>query len=170
MRQIMSCGEKRFPICKVIELGSMSAHEMKEALRNNQFGTDWIASEIMDRVHVSGVGTRIELVKVSIEDLGFVKGYPTRDQIYDRAIERGLNLVPAEVGPQLRLQYPDQPDGEELYIGMVPMCARDGSDYIFLVDRDGNSPGSRFLRGYRGDPGGPDVRWVFTYQHVTVAN
>jgi uncharacterized protein YlaN (UPF0358 family) len=165
----MPCGEKRFPIWKVIELGSMAANELKEALRDNKFGTTGIASEIMDRIHISGVGTIIELVKVALEEL-LLGNDPTREQVYDRAKEWGLNLVPAEVGPQLRLQYPDQPDGEELFIGMVPMCARDGNDYIFLVERDGESPGSRLLFGYRGDPGGPDVRWVFTYQHVTVVD
>ena len=160
---------KRFPLWKVIELGSMSTNELKEALRDSKFGTDRIASEIMDRVHISGAGTRIELVKVSLEEL-LLGNDPIREQIYDSAREWGLNLVPAEVGPQLRLQYPDQPDGEEVFLGMVPMCARDGNDYIFLLDRDGESPGSRFLRSYRGDPGGPGVLWVFTYQHVTVAD
>ena len=169
MPQIALSDTSRFPTWKGIKLGTLSVRDLKNAIREREFATSSIVDDIINRVPVAGTGTRIELVKVSANHLGILEDDPTRDQIYDRAKQWGLNLVPAEVGPQLRLQYPDQPDGEELYIGMVPMCARDGNDYIFLVDRDGNGPGSRFLRGYRGDPGGPSVRWVFTYQHVTVA-
>jgi len=46
--------------------------------------------------------------------------------IYAAAKERGLELCPAEVGPQLRLQYQDQLD-EWLVIGMEPILGPDGT-------------------------------------------
>ena len=59
--------------------------------------------------------TEVDLVKVSVEDLGFPNG-ATLEEIYERAISMGLKLVSLEVGLQLRLQYPDQPRDEWLVI------------------------------------------------------
>jgi hypothetical protein len=48
--------------------------------------------------------TRINLVSVSVLELGF-KHSASYVEICGRAIERGLSLCPAEVGPQLCLQH-----------------------------------------------------------------
>ena len=54
--------------------------------------------------------------------------------MYKRARELGLELVPAEVGPQLRLQYKDQPIGEMLYIAMEPIAESDSKNtYVFFL-------------------------------------
>lgn len=67
--------------------------------------------------------------------------------IYRRAQDFGLELCPAEVGPQLSLQYCDQPDGEYLHIAMNPI--QDSTDHlnVFLVS---NFNGVKWLCGYRG--------------------
>ena len=48
-----------------------------------------------------------------------------------------FDLCPAEAGPQLRLQYPDQKVGEYLVIGMKPLPTADGSDACFVVGNGG---------------------------------
>lgn len=60
----------------------------------------------------------VDLVVLSGADLG-VKKSDIRREIYGRGRKLGLELCPAEVGPQLRLQYPDQPEGETLNIAMA---------------------------------------------------
>ena len=80
--------------------------------------------------------------------------------IYARAQLLGFGLAAAEVGPQLRLQYLDQPIGEFLTIGMEPIrtwngeraiiTVANGGAGLILISQDGNadaqiSVASRFL-------------------------
>ncbi|KKQ96707.1 MAG: hypothetical protein UT22_C0025G0001, partial [Parcubacteria group bacterium GW2011_GWC2_39_11] len=74
----------------------------------------------------------------------------TRQRIYGRANELGLDLCPAEVGPQLRLQYKDQPEEEHLIVAMNPIADSDGALELFLVERDDSG---LWLDSYYDDPG-----------------
>jgi hypothetical protein len=86
----------------------------------------------------------LDLVCVTLSDLGMWSGdYPA---ICKRAQAIGLELCPAEVGLQLRLQYTDQPKGETLLLGMEPF-AEDGTPapepglddrFIFVIGRGKN--------------------------------
>ena len=78
---------------------------------------------------------KIDLAIKSVDELGFKDG-ATRQKIYGRANELGLDLCPAEVGPQLRLQYKDQPEEEHLIVAMNPIADSDGALELFLVERD----------------------------------
>jgi len=83
---------------------------------------------------VIGEHADVDLVEVSVASLGFTRN--TRyDAICTRAKELGLELCPAEVGPQLRLQYTDQPMGESIIIAMNAISDRDGDPNVFDVDR-----------------------------------
>ena len=77
----------------------------------------------------------------------------TWKEICDRALELGFELCPNEIGPQLRLQYADQPKGEWLLIGMEPITVSDGHLLVFLVAHDGDGQWLHGLLGY------PDYRW-----------
>jgi len=94
----------------------------------------------------------IDLVVVSVADLGLKNGAERKD-IYARAKELGLDICPAEVGPQLRLQYNDQPSGEWIFIAMEPISGSGGNLELFVVDRDGSD-----LRLFSCD-GYPDYFW-----------
>ena len=61
--------------------------------------------------------TDVDLIVMSVTDLGFPEGASLKD-IYAKARALGLYLCPVEVGPQLRLQYHDQPQDEPLFIAM----------------------------------------------------
>lgn len=76
--------------------------------------TSGFAQGMLSKVK-TGPKTEVDLVRVTVEELGFNEGVSER-QIYDRAVELGLVLCPFEVGPQLRLQYPEQPNGECLLV------------------------------------------------------
>lgn len=57
--------------------------------------------------------------------------------VYARAELLGFALCPAEVGPQLRLQYLDQPLGEALHIAMRPIARYTGEPTTFALINGG---------------------------------
>lgn len=145
-----------FPVFKTITLGTglSTAKDFHKALKDAgcKIGT-WGDDTLGQRAFAaSAERTEVNLVSVTVAELGFKKG-ATRREIYERAQELGLSLCPAEVGPQLRLQYLDQPLGEWLIIGMEPIADSDGGLSVFGVGRGG---GGRWLGG--GD-GIPDDFW-----------
>jgi hypothetical protein len=135
--------------------GSPNAY--RDALEFSGFRIGDYAGQILEKISVSQTPVEVDLVRVTVADLGFKDGARC-DAIYARAIELGLELCPAEVGPALRLVYK-----EDTYtvVGMEPMI--DSGDYwrVFNVYTD---LGERVLGGDRGRPGGFWVgsdQWVF---------
>ena len=84
--------------------------------------------------------TQIDLVVLSAAEMGFEGESVSRATIYRRAAQLGLALCPSEVGPQLRLQYPEQPAGEFLHIAMRPIVTRQGKHAAFVVGNGGAGP------------------------------
>ena len=100
---------------------------------------DW-ADEILGRPSFpfSRKPTELDLVVLSVADLGFGdQGAPLRD-IYARALASGLELCPAEVGPVLRLNYLDQPPGEFLHVAMRPVARYSGELVDFTLGNGGS--------------------------------
>jgi len=81
--------------------------------------------------------TSVELFAVSAAELGFKTDTVSLASIYARAQLLGFELAAAEVGPQLRLQYFDQPIGEFLTIGMEPIRTWNGEPAIITVANGG---------------------------------
>lgn len=105
--------------------------------------------------------TLIDLARVTISDLGF-QSFATISQIYEAANRRELDRVPAEVGPHLRLAYPEQPSGEILTIGMDPIADSHGDSDVFLLAC--NDEGL-WLSSRWAEPGGlwgPSSEFVFS--------
>lgn len=146
-----------WPIWKVVKLGTglKTANEFRKALRAegnkiNDWGKDILGKSAFK---AASEPTKIELVLVTVAKLGFNKGAYRKD-IYKRALKLGLALCPNEVGPQLRLQYMDQPKGEWLRIAMEPLADSDGDLHVFDVGRGEYG----FWLG--ADGGRPDGFWV----------
>ncbi|UWU72378.1 hypothetical protein [Bradyrhizobium sp. NC92] len=97
------------------------------------------AAEILARpaFTVSSQKTNVELVHLSPAQLGFTFDTVTLANVYARAQQVGLKLAAAEVGPQLRIQYFDQPVGEFLIIGMEPIKTWSGEPIILNVANGG---------------------------------
>ena len=74
---------------------------------------------------------------MSAAELGFQTNTASLADIYARARQLGFGLAAAEVGPQLRLQYFDQPIGEFLIIGMEPIRTWEGEPIILNVANGG---------------------------------
>ena len=98
-----------------------------------------LAGQILARpaFTLSATKTSVELFAVSAADLGFDTDVASLADIYGRAQQVGFRLAPAEVAPQLRLQYFDQPIGEFLIIGMEPIKTWEGEPVILSVVNGG---------------------------------
>lgn len=101
-----------------IKIGTYKdTQSLRKALEDSGVIISEIADSIFDQIPLSESEKSLELVVLSVEDLGLSAGANT-SQVYEAAKEQGFELCPAEVGPQLRLQYIDQPNGEFLQIAM----------------------------------------------------
>lgn len=148
---------------KTIKLGTglQTADDFRRSLKQSgcKIG-DW-ANDILGKrgFAVATKETEVDLVVVSVAELVFPNG-ATRQEIYQRAQQMGLELCPPEVGPQLRLQYKDQPNGDRLLIGMEPITGSGGNLGVFCVGRDDDE---LWLYGYDGYP---DFFWHGYYRWV----
>lgn len=145
-------------VWKRITIGTgIDADGYRKAIKGKKVGNKNMdignyANDILGKTAFAVVTEEIELdlVVVSVAELGFKNGAKMKD-IYDLAREKGLQLCPNQVGPELRLQYEDQPNGEWLVIGMEePIADSDGDLRVFYVEHhdDGLWLYARF-----GDPG-----------------
>lgn len=128
------------PVWKRITLGSYSnSLTLRNALDAIGCHVGGLAAEILARPAfiVSTTRKEVELVSVSAAALGFETDTVTLTAIYERAKQLGLRIAAAEVGPQLRLQYLDQPAGEFLVIGMDPIKTWSGEEAILNVANGG---------------------------------
>jgi hypothetical protein len=133
------------------------------------------ADEILGRPSFPFIKQPVELdlVVLSVFELGFGDKDARNDvelgasvevslrDIYARAVSLGFELSPAEVGPALRLQYLDQPQGEFLQIAMDPVAKYTGELIRLSVARAGTG---LLLLGGEGDPAATvpgAVRFVF---------
>lgn len=89
---------------------------------------DALADEIIGRpaFALSRTKSEVDLVVLSVSELGFGKQGAAVKDILARAQALGFELCRPEVGSELRLQYLDQPRGELLHIAMQPIATYDG--------------------------------------------
>jgi hypothetical protein len=151
------------PVWKTITVGTFAdLFALSNALDAVGCGIGNSAGEILARptFTLSATKTSVELFAVSAAELGFQTDTASMADIYARAQQLGFGFAAAEVGPQLRLQYFDQPIGEFLIIGMEPirtwkgerviLTVANGGAGLILIGQDGSadaqiSVASRFL-------------------------
>lgn len=119
---------------KTIELTSKTPEQYRKELidTGNQIST--YAEEILNKIEPLQTPEPINLVSFSVEQLGFPNG-ATYAKIKEKAESLGLKLCPPQVGPELRLQYTDQPNSEYLRIAMDVILDLDGDPSLFSVYR-----------------------------------
>ena len=132
--------QARFPIWRTTTLGpykGVDAYRNAFDAANIKIGN--AADEILGRpafAYVRGK-TDVELTVVSAAELG-VESESSLADIYNRARQLGFVLCPPEVGPQLRLDYRDQPPGESLIIAMEPVNTHSGDPTILSLANFGS--------------------------------
>ena len=164
IRTVAGVSEQAFRVWKTIKLGTglRTADEFRGALKSHRFQIGDRGNDILGRptFTMATKETEVDLVVVSVAELGFNYG-ASRGNIYQRAQELGLELCPAEVGPQLRLQYKDQPCGEWLIIGMQPLTGSDGILCVFCVRHQDDGISLYGYGGHATSVWDSDSRWVF---------
>ncbi|UPJ53936.1 hypothetical protein IVB30_05395 [Bradyrhizobium sp. 200] len=127
------------PVWRTITVGTFAnSFALLNALDAAGCSIGGSAEEILARpaFTVGTTKTSVELFAVSAAELGFQTGTARLADIYARAQQLGFGLAAAEVAPQLRLQFLDQPMGEFL-IGMEPIKRWTGEPVILTVANGG---------------------------------
>jgi hypothetical protein len=128
------------PKFKTIKLGIFkSVEEIWHATSTAKLRADFgDTMPVLERTLLHQFETEIELVLITVATLGFMK--ETRiDEIYACAKELGLELVPAEVGPYLQMQYMDQPKDVIVRIAMEPIVIN-GHSCVFILRNPHGTP------------------------------
>ena len=117
------------PVWKRIEIGTVtSKYALLDALDAANCGVaDLVRNSFSpSELNVSVVSVTLDLVVVSVAELGITAERAPLALIYSQARKLGFTLAPVDAGPYLRLQYVDQPVGEFLNVGMDPIGRQDG--------------------------------------------
>lgn len=171
-----------YPDCPVvtrsIRIGGKTKAELLEALREHGVELNEAGKELFarDEFVTSATPSLVETVELSVANLGFADG-ATSDALIARAASLDLSPCPLELGPYLRLDYLDQPEG---HLGQPPTQHRAPPGSVTVVSRpihaDDTVPkgfyvrrinGVLWLRGYRADAEhvwDPEDRLVFAVQ------
>ena len=120
---------------------------------------------------------QVRTVRVRVVDLGFPEGALTREIIGTdedsdlfgqaapftggRCRQLGFDLCPPDLGPHLRLDYADQPQGERVYVAMKPITTSDGEPRILVVERTAEGLALNAARARHDDQWSPDDLFVF---------
>lgn len=165
----------RNAVVRTVRIGGMSKQQLlvdlqRKNIELNEAGWELFAHE---KFTTSEARSMLETVEISIAELGWAQG-ATFAQIGARAAELGLSLCPLEVGPHLRLQFLDQPEGQaghppsqhrappgSITIASQPLTEEDAIPKGFYLRR---MEGVLWLRGYwseREHIYSPDDHFVF---------
>ena len=106
-----------------------SADTAKQALEDKNICPSSYGKDLLEKTEFSKEKQEYDLVRFTVEQLGFPDG-ATIDEIYAKAEELGLDLCPAEVGPQLRLQNTSK---EWMFIAMKQIIVRNGDPFLFVL-------------------------------------
>jgi hypothetical protein len=147
-----------------VRVGGMTRSALLQALRERDIQLNPAAESLFDDPRFAPLGQErvIEISPVSVGELGFGEG-ATYAQIVARARERRLVECPLELGPRLRMQLLDQPEGAlapptaphrapsgSLTVASAPLDNADETPKGFYLRR---IDGVLWLRGYWSWPG-----------------
>lgn len=154
---------------KTVQVGTglKTAVDIYRALKGNGFKVvSWAENFICRQSFIESISPVRKGLTLYTASTGELIGRPgTLKEIF-ASIERiGGKLLPSEAGPQLRLQYPDQPADECLQIAMEQIMDAEGELHVWVVK---NEDGRLYLTTHFGYPEtifGLEGRWVFAMEN-----
>ncbi|WP_339229533.1 helicase [Oceanobacillus sp. FSL K6-2867] len=101
-------------ITRTIKVGELTKSQLIQKLKQRSILMNEYAKRLLsdDKFTTSDTKYSLKIVELTVENLGFPNG-STMPQIFKRASELGLELCPLELGPHLRLEYLNQPEGNK---------------------------------------------------------
>jgi hypothetical protein len=154
-------------ITRTVQVGGLSKAALRAELQRNAIAMNESAERLFasDRFRTAATRYDVITVELTVGALGFPHGATTA-AIVAHAAECGLDRCPLELGPYLRLQYRDQPEGYwglparkhqapsgSITIASAPLSDDDAIPKGFYLRR---IQGALWLRGYRA---GADHIW-----------
>jgi hypothetical protein len=156
----------KFPEDRIVfrdlEVGGKSPQELKRQLREEGIDFGASANDLLESSSftTSSESQHLTTVELRASDLNITEKITT-ESIYAKAKELGLELCPAETGPDLSLKYKDKLLSQYgLLIGMEQIADPEGNGRIFWLGRKYGSD----LSAIWADPQlvwTPDDRFVF---------
>ncbi|MFA5087260.1 MAG: hypothetical protein WC470_03110 [Candidatus Paceibacterota bacterium] len=151
---------QEFEVWKTVKIGTFqNVDAIRETLRKENVLVQKYANSMLQEIPLTTSEIEINLVSRSVAELGFKDGAEYED-ICQRAKEIGLELCPAEVGPQLSRGYNGQ---VELIIAMEPIYGNGPVRELFTVLAGCQGP---WLYSRSGNPKAvwhAEERFVFMY-------
>jgi hypothetical protein len=116
---------------RIVAIGGMTKSELLDRLRAGSIALNRYAEIIFnsDSFVTSNMEFQVSTVELDVQELGFPQGATLAD-VLAKAATIGLGYCPLELGPHLRLQYVDQPEGA---IGQAPRPHRTPPGAIVIV-------------------------------------
>jgi hypothetical protein len=149
-------------IIRTIEVGGMTKPKLVEELERRSIQMNEQARRLFadSRFVLSTSQSRIQTVELAVRDLGFEQGAISID-IRQTAAGLGLEVCPLELGPFMRLQYCDQPEGRRLTVFSQRLSADTDVPTGFYLRRVDQT---LWLRGFTASEDwmwDPDEHFVF---------
>ena len=145
-----------YPACPVItrtvQIGGETKADLLMRLAQNGVELNEAARVLFasDKFVTSCERTHLRTVELRVRNLGFPQG-ATASELYSRAMRLGLCLCPMELGPYLRLQFFDQPEG---FLGQPVWQHRAPPGAIIIasaiLSEDDEFPKGFYLRRIKG--------------------
>jgi hypothetical protein len=153
------------PPFATIQIGTFeNVRDLRQALVDRNYRISDDADDLLSRITVASQPVTLDLYRATGSELGLPPRKTLVDETFEAIRKIGGDKLPAEAGPQYRLQKPDErPGGCELMC-MDPVPGRSGDPLIFGLEC---YESGLWLRGCRGPEEVCDaVRvWVFGRTH-----
>ena len=130
---------------RTVQIGGQSKAELLDRLAQNGVELNEAARLLFasDRFITCAARTQFKTVELSVRNLGYPQG-ATNSAVYASALGLGLLLCPIELGPHLRLQFLDQPEG---FLGQ-PVWQHRAPPSCIIVASERLSEDDKFPRGF----------------------
>ena len=171
--------DSTYPDCQVttriIYVGGRSGAELREDLKKTGVEINELGLRLLSNAVFKAPKARRPLItaELTVRNLGLLHGGKI-SEVFKNATDIGLSLCPLELGPHLRLQYLDQPEGfveQPTYQHRAPPGSVTIASEAPAEDEDFPKgfylrciKGALWLRGYQSDAQhvwDPDDHFVF---------